>query len=380
MKKVLFVVPQLSHGGSNKSLENILSKLDSSILEIKIYSLGTNEHNLPYYEVFFSHLITQGMLYRIAVGVKLIRKILNAIQNYLKIDVWHYIYHIEANRIQKKENFDVVIGFEESYATVFASRFTCEKKIAWMHCDYNLYKIYSGGRDEHALYRRFNHIVAVSEFAKRVFVDNFPEAKDKTSVIYNILDCDRIKEHAKEEIQDERFKTDNFTIVSIGRITEVKQFDLIPDFARQIKSINLNSYFRWYIIGDGDEYIKEQIERKIKEYGLEDTVILLGAKSNPYPYIKQAHLHVCTSRTESWSYVINEAKVLHTPVVTLRCGSSEEVVVDGKTGLITTKENISSVVSELIQRSSLYCKIEEEVCSFEYDNSKIVSELNRLIS
>ena len=114
MKKVLFVVPQLSHGGSNKSLENILSKLDSGMLEIKVYSLETNEYDSPYYGVFMNHLIPQGIIYRIAVGVKLIRKILNAIQNYLNIDVWHYIYQIEADRIQKKEKSDVVIGFSEN--------------------------------------------------------------------------------------------------------------------------------------------------------------------------------------------------------------------------------------------------------------------------
>lgn len=380
MKKVLFVVPQLSHGGSNKSLESILARLDTSLFDIKIMSLKTNEEREPYYTVFKKNLVEKSSVYNLIERTTILRKSLNAIKNYLHLDEWRRLYIYEAKRIQRKYNFDTVVGFEESYATVFASYFENVKKVAWMHCDYNLYKIYSGGRDEHALYNRFDHIIAVSEFAKSAFVDNFPETKDKTSVIYNILDCNKILEHAKEKIQDERFKTDKFTMVSVGRISEVKQFDLIPDFARQIKTIDSNSDFSWYIIGDGDVYLKEHIKKKIAEYGLEDSVFLLGAKENPYPYIKQADLLVCTSRTESWSYVINEAKMLQTPVVTLRCGSSEEVIENGKTGIITTKEDLPIVLGEIMQKSSLYSRIKEGVASFVYDNTKIVSELKNLVS
>lgn len=379
-RTILFVVPQLSHGGSNKSLECILSKLDTSLFDIKIVSLKTNEEYEPYFSTFKQNLIEKSGLYNLIEGTTLIKKGFNAFKNYLHLDVWKYVYSFEAKRLQKKYNFYTVIGFEESYATVFASYFENVKKVAWMHCDYNLYKVYSGGRDEHKLYSRFDQIVAVSQFAKRVFLENFPEAIEKTSVIYNILDCEKIQAQLVEEMKESKFKTDTFTMVSVGRISEVKQFELIPDFAHQIKEINPNAAFRWYIIGDGDEYLKDIINKKIAEYGLADTVILLGSKKNPYPYVKQADLLVCTSRTESWSYVINEAKVLHTPVVTLRCGSSEEVVEDGVTGYICEKAELPEILCRMITNDGqIYSQIRQSVTRFEYDNESIIHNLVQLL-
>lgn len=377
--KVLFVVPQLSHGGSNKSMESILASFDTSLFDIKIMSLKTNEEKEPYYSVFKKNLIEKSSLYKLVEGTSFFRKGFNAVKNFFHIDLWKCLYIREANILQKKNHFDAVVGFEESYATVFASYFENVKKIAWMHCDYNLYRIYSGGRDEHELYSRFDHIVAVSQFAKRVFLENFPEAVDKTSVIYNILDCQKIQAQAEEEISDMYFKTDTFTMVSVGRISEVKQFELIPDFAHLVKKLNPQAVFRWYIIGDGDIFLKELIRKKISDYELEGTVILLGSKTNPYPYIKQADLLVCTSRTESWSYVINEAKILHTPVVTLRSGSSEEVVEQRKTGIIVTNEVLPKTLCSLVNKGPNFYFLKEGVESFTYDNKENIELLTKLL-
>ena len=250
-----------------------------------------------------------------------------------------------------------------------------------MHCDYDLYRIYSGGRDEHQLYAQFDKIIAVSKFAKEVFVRNFPEVKKKTCVIYNLLDISQIKESAKYPITDTKFSAEMFTIVSVGRITEVKQFHKIPDLLARIKHIRPDIHLKWYIIGDGDAFLKQEIIRKTIEFSLHGELILLGAKDNPYPYIKQANLLVCTSRTESWSYVINEAKVLQTPVVTIRCGSSEEVVEHGETGYITTEQDLPALLVELIlDKDQIYTNIKQNVKQFCYDNNAIVEDLKECFS
>ena len=60
--KILFVIPEYSHGGTNKSLENLLSLLDKDIYEINIYSLY--EDGGDYYkEVFKQYIIKKSRLY-----------------------------------------------------------------------------------------------------------------------------------------------------------------------------------------------------------------------------------------------------------------------------------------------------------------------------
>ena len=127
--------------------------------------------------------------------------------------------------------------------------------------------------------------------------------------------------------------------------------------------------------------MKQEIIRKTIEFSLHGELILLGAKDNPYPYIKQANLLVCTSRTESWSYVINEAKVLQTPVVTIRCGSSEEVVEHGETGYITTEQDLPALLVDLIlDKDQIYTNIKQNVKQFCYDNNAIVEDLKECFS
>lgn len=373
---VLFIIPQLSHGGSNRSLQSIFASFPDS--DWAVYSLENGGEKTPYSSVFSSRLIEQGWIYKTCNGNVVLRKTLNALHNYLNIDLWALVYSHESSRLLKATQCNTVIGFEESYATLFASFFKNVKKIAWMHCDYDLYKVYSGGRDEHRLYQRFDKIIAVSNFAKEVFVRNFPETKDKTHVIYNLLDTCQIIIDAQSPIDDERFVTDCFTLVSIGRISEVKQFQKIPDYIRQIKQLRPTIKLRWYVIGAGDQYLKDEIERKTAEYSLLNELVLLGAKDNPYPYIKNSNLLVCTSRTESWSYVINEAKVLHTPVVTIRCGSSEEVVEHGITGYITKEQDLPALLVDMIEdKDELYSCIRQKIKGFSYDNDLIVEKLKR---
>lgn len=375
---VLFIIPQLSHGGSNRSLQSIFASFPDS--DWAVYSLENGGEKTPYSSVFSSRLIEQGWIYKTCNGNVVLRKTLNALHNYLNIDLWALVYSHESSRLLKATQCNTVIGFEESYATLFASFFKNVKKIAWMHCDYDLYKVYSGGRDEHRLYQRFDKIIAVSNFAKEVFVRNFPETKDKTHVIYNLLDTSQIITDAQSPIDDERFVTDCFTMVSIGRISEVKQFQKIPDYIRQIKQLRPTIKFRWYVIGAGDPYLKDEIERKTAEYSLYNELVLLGAKDNPYPYIKNSNLLVCTSRTESWSYVINEAKVLHTPVVTTRCGSSEEVVEHGITGYITKEQDLPALLVDMIEdKDELYSCIRQKIKGFSYDNDLIVEKLKRFL-
>jgi len=380
-KSILFVIPQLSHGGSNKSLESLLTVIDHCSNKVSVVSLGVNEVNAPYYKVFESCLVPLSIIYRVCMSWTIIRKLLNAIQNYLHYDIWSELYRYESKRLLRNEEYDYVVGFEESYATKFASFFYVPHKIAWVHCDYNQYKIESGNRDEHGIYNSFEKIICVSKFAASAFIENFPEVKDRVSVIYNLLDCSGIRTKSSLPTEDGEIFEKTFSIVSVGRMVWLKQYHLIPGIITKILENNPELNFKWFIIGNGDPAVVENIKNSINNYYLEKYLFLLGPKNNPYPYIAKANLLACTSKTESWSYVINEAKILGTPVVTLRCGSSEEVVENNVTGVIADENQIPITITKLIEdRNNIYSNLKRNLNHIQYDNELIANQISLLFS
>lgn len=62
--------------------------------------------------------------------------------------------------------------------------------------------------------------------------------------------------------------------------------------------------------------------------------ILLGVKSNPYPFIKNADIYVQTSKFEGFGLAIAEARLLNVPVVTTRFDAVYNQMVEGKNGLV----------------------------------------------
>ena len=100
----------------------------------------------------------------------------------------------------------------------------------------------------------------------------------------------------------------------------------------------------------------------IREYGLEDTFVLLGATDNPYPYFSQADIYVCTSRFEGKSIVIEEAQALGKPVVATGCTGVAEQIDQGTDGVITDgtdPELLAEAVGRLIKEPALCRKYGE---------------------
>ena len=77
-------------------------------------------------------------------------------------------------------------------------------------------------------------------------------------------------------------------LLSIGRFTHAKNYDNVPDIARRIVTDHGINDLRWYIIGFGGD--EQLIRRNIDRAGMQEHVVLLGKKSNPYPYIKACDL------------------------------------------------------------------------------------------
>lgn len=374
-KKILFVIPEYSHGGTNKSLESLLSAIDEKRYEISIFSLY-EDGGVFYKNIFNPYIIAKSLLYVLAHDNVITRKVMGVAMKLFKNLSFNWLYRYEANRLQRKYKFDTVIAFQEGSATQFVSLISYPvNRIAWVHCDYANRFAAIEKKSELSLYCLYNHIVSVSYSAVHSFNSIYPELKERTKCIYNLIDCSYILRQSAQDINFE--KQDNcFNLISVGRFVAVKQFDLIPQIVQKLKLLTKKS-FCWYIVGDGND--RNMVESVISSLGLNKNIKILGAKDNPYPYFKQSDLYVCTSLSESFSYTIAESKTLHVPVLTNDFPVANEVVSPNE-GWICNVKDMAFILKDIIEdKNCIYSNVKKTIVNFKYDNNAIVDTFCKLI-
>jgi len=224
-----------------------------------------------------------------------------------------------------------------------AEKVNARKKATWIHSLDLL-----GARHVKGFYANYDKVFCVSNAVKERFDAEYPEYADKSQVVYNEINYDEILRLAEEKVDD--VEQNKNLIVSVGRLSHEKGFDFSVDVAKELRSRQVD--FKWIIVGDGIE--KDELSQRIKDYGLSDSVILLGRKDNPYPYMKKAKLYVQTSRLEGFGLTVAEAKTLGRVVVATDLPSFREQIIDGETGFIVelNSENFADKISELLREES----------------------------
>lgn len=374
-KKILFVIPEYSHGGTNKSLESLLSAIDEKRYEISIFSLY-EDGGVFYKNIFKPYIIAKSLLYVLAHDNVITRKVMGVAMKLFKNLSFNWLYRYEANRLQHKYKFDAVIAFQEGSATQFVSLINYPvNRIAWVHCDYANRFAAIEKKSELSLYCLYNHIVSVSYSAVHSFNSIYPELKDRTKCIYNLIDCSYILRQSSQDVNFEK-QGNCFNLISVGRFVAVKQFGLIPQIVQKLKLLTKKS-FCWYIVGDGNE--RNMVESVISSMGLDNNIKILGAKDNPYPYFKQSDLYVCTSLSESFSYTIAESKTLHVPVLTNDFPVANEVVSPNE-GWICNVKDMAFILKDIIEdKNCIYSNVKKTIDNFKYDNNAIVDTFCKLI-
>ncbi len=361
-------------GGTLASLSSLLSVLDGKELKVDIFAMlhkGDYYGRLPNCTILEENAWLSHAVFRSSVLVKTfvkLRLVLRKLLERVGIDLYTLYNYIGGKQIQSDE-YDAVIGFDETMARIIC-RYPAKKRINWIHCDY---RRYAQGKNESKYYDRIDEVVCVSEFAKNVFTEIYPQYNGKVKAIHNVINVDLITQKAKEAIDDERFVADRYTIVSCGRLDPVKQFSTIPKIAARIKE-QYQLPFRWYVIGSGDEVEYSAIIAEIESNNVADVVIMLGVKSNPYPYLAKANLYVCTSMSESFPMVVNESKALCIPVVSNDFPSVKESLRDGIDGYVCTIEEMANTILKASQN-----KWELNSSYYREHNTRIVESIIALI-
>lgn len=136
-------------------------------------------------------------------------------------------------------------------------------------------------------------------------------------VIYNVIDASAIERRMHQDVEVSDY------VVSVGRLgLRQKRYDRL---LRAYKESGIAQ--KLVFVGDGE---LENAQALTTELGLDDRVIFLGQKENPYPYIHHADLLVLVSDYEGFGRVIAESLICGTPVVSTDCPSGPRDILTGE--------------------------------------------------
>ena len=181
---------------------------------------------------------------------------------------------------------------------------------------------------------------------KKSFVEAYPECRDDTYVFHNLIDQKEIRRKAELPGGFED-SYDGKRILTVGRLTAQKAYEISIDAMKILKDHGVKA--RWYVLGEGE--LREKLQSQIKRLGLEKDFLLLGAKTNPYPYYKQCDLYVHATRFEGKSIAIQEAQTLGCTILVSDCSGNREQVIQGEDGMMCglTPEEVSKNIEELLK-------------------------------
>ena len=184
-------------------------------------------------------------------------------------------------------------------------------------------------------YKMSDFLIAQSIGMKDDLINNYGIDIKKIINISNSVDIKKVEKLKKETIlkEEEKYFLKK-TIISVGRLVEQKNYNFLIELIKELKSkgreINL------IILGEGEK--RKELEKKIKEYQLEDRVFLLGFKKNPYIYIQRANFFWLSSFYEGFPNVLLDAIFCNTVIISNDCKSGpREIISQGEERVNKTK-------------------------------------------
>ena len=358
-KKILCVMESLGIGGAEKSLVTLLSQIDYSKYEVDLFLFnfcGEFKALLPKqvrvieapmdFKVFNNNPIKALKYFLLNKKYKLLYYklielfilLFNRFVLHREYIGWNFI-NKSVDRLNKK--YDTAIGFMEKKSIYFTiDKVNADKKIGWIHTDYS--KIQHNKKLDNEYLKKMDNIVAVSDHCKEALDNVFPELRNKTIVIENMISPLIINKMAKEKVTEIEKQKDEIIICTVARLTAAKGIDIAIECCKRI--IDKGLKIRWIVIGDGEE--RSKLEKLIINYGLQDIFLLLGSKSNPYKYMRMCDIYVQPSIWEGFGITVSEAKVLCKPILVNNIPEFKQQI---DTGLGIIYNNINEMEYELEQ-------------------------------
>ena len=367
--KILVLHGHLSMGGEERVLLSVLRNLVELNYDVDLLITWNHKENNLFeneipkkvnYEFLFDSYNGKNKLIKEIYRIKAKTTYLKKIEKKIKNEKYDIVIDYSSNLL-KYDNFDIKIPVFAwiHFSLTFGEKLTLEK--------IKKYK---------KQYKKYSKIFAITRVMKEKFINKVRIDEKKVELVYNPIDLKLIEKKAEnvEKKYENYLKQDYF--LQVSRLTQQKQPEHLVDIYYKLKQAGIKE--KLYFIGDGEK--KEIIKQKIKEYNLEDDIILLGQIENPYPFFKNAKLFVHTAKYEGLPTVLLESLALGTPVVSYDCPTGPRDILGknneyGELISLNDKDMFVEKVLELMNSKEKYEKYKKlsliRANDFSMENNKV---------
>lgn len=367
MKKVLFLIPTLGHGGAEKVLVNLVNNIDKSKFSVTLQTLFDVGVNKSYLNNDVRYI---GGMKKMFPGNTYVMNMFSPKFLYKKVI---------------KDKYDIIVSYLEGPTARIVSGCTQNdtKLVSWIHCKMeNQSEAAVGFRNfEEACrcYEKFDNTVCVSKMTMEYFTTTF-SFKKPIQVLYNTIETEKILKKANEKIDDVKFEDNVINICSVGKITKVKGFERLASIHKKLIDNGIKNHI--YVLGVGEQ--QNEIEKYLSDNNLNNTFTFLGYRDNPYKYVSKCDLYVCSSYSEGFSTSVTESLIVGTPVVTTLCSGMQEMLgYNNEYGIVTDNDEnaLYDGIKEMITTNGMlekYSKLAKERGKY-FSTEKTVSAVENML-
>ena len=308
MIRVLFFIHDLGGGGAEKVLVNLANNMDKSRFNVTVQTMFDNGVN--------RYILKDNITYKY-----IFKRVFRGNQHILKMFSPKFLYNMMVNN-----EYDVVVSYMQGATTRIVSG--CNNNnvvlINWIHNEMSknmLAHSYRSYNEFVQLYNKFDATIFVAETAREIF-ELETDLRGNNIVRYNTVESEQIIEKSEELIEDTSYNENLINLITVGNLSNQKGYDRL---LRIIDKLVLEAYqIHLYILGKG--ILEKALKKYVELQGLSKHVTFLGYKDNPYKYVKNADLFVCSSYHEGYSTVVTESLIVGTPVLTTLCSGMREML------------------------------------------------------
>ena len=348
MKKRIFIaIHYMEIGGAERALLGVLSALDPEQYDVDLFVYSHRGEFLKYipkhvrvlpehsvyacFEKPLWQVLREG--HGLMAAARLWAKLADRVHNrHLKGEVASILDEVGRATVRVLPSlhhfgeYDLAISFLTPHYIV-RDKVKARTKLAWIHTDYSFISI--NVERELLVWASYDHIVSISSSVTKSFLSVFPSLQEKILEVENPLPSELIRDQS-DEFDAKAEMPGEIVLLSIGRFCTPKNFPYAVDVMAELCKIRKDA--RWYIIGYGGD--EAMIRKRIEEKRMHEHVIILGRRSNPYPYIKACDVYVQPSLYEGKAVTVKEAQFLGKPVAITAFPTSESQLTNGVDGVI----------------------------------------------
>lgn len=316
--RVLWIIDSLGHGGAERMTLSILEKFNREKFDLRVCTLQVKQGNPIGKE-----------LEKIGIPVDVVEiPVLRRLSNLPKLII--YI---------KKHDPDIIhtqLEFADTLGSI-ASKLLGKPCISTQHTLGNPQSGSDYWRNQLTWFslRNFStKVIAVSEDARKFYIQKAGIPNNKVVTIYNGIDLTRFTAVEAEVIHQKRetFKIPegSVTFVTIAILREPKgiqyMLQAMPHILEKIPN------FHYLVIGDG-EY-GETLKQLANSLGVDKNVIFAGQRKDINEILQISNCFVLPTLTEALPTVLIEAMAARKAIIASRVGGIPEMVTDGENGLL----------------------------------------------